>query len=84
MSELREQDTQRPDHYQLPGGVEVLDIIKAQLQQTDLPAFEAYCYGNALKYALRCGRKGPIDSDLRKMANYALLASGVDFREVLR
>lgn len=49
-----------PEHYRLPGGIEVFDLIE------DMP----FCLGSAIKYLLRAGRKPGTnaDNDLAKAA----------------
>lgn len=55
----------RPPHYN-QGEIECIDAIRAALGQD---GFEAYCRGNAIKYAWRCTHKGGVE-DLRKAAWY--------------
>lgn len=51
-----------PPHYRGAGGIEAIDVIeKFQL---------GYHLGNAVKYILRAGRKGPKLEDLRKAIWY--------------
>jgi hypothetical protein len=45
-----------PGHYMLFPGMEAIDVIKAALTPEE---FAGYCKGNALKYRLRAGDKGP-------------------------
>ncbi|WP_405120726.1 DUF3310 domain-containing protein [Pseudomonas leptonychotis] len=45
-----------PKHYQLFPSVEAIDVIKATLTPVE---FLGYLKGNALKYRLRAGDKGP-------------------------
>ena len=52
-----------PDHYQMDGGLEVIDIIDAV---TDV---EAFCKGNALKYICRENKKNGTE-DLEKAVWY--------------
>ena len=58
-----------PAHYTdgMPEGVEVIDIIRAQLSPEE---FRGYLNGNVLKYTLRWKRKGGAE-DLRKSMKYA-------------
>jgi hypothetical protein len=51
-----------PNHYQLPGGIEVLDIVEDM----------SFNLGNATKYLLRAGKKPgvPARTDLRKAMFY--------------
>jgi hypothetical protein len=51
-----------PQHYQLPGGLEVLDLVE------DL----SFCLGNAVKYLFRAGKKPGVSAeiDLQKAVYY--------------
>jgi hypothetical protein len=55
-------EVNHPRHYQLPGGLEVLDLVE------DL----SFNLGNALKYCFRAGRKPGADAetDLKKAVFY--------------
>lgn len=55
----------RPSHY-CKGGLECIDIIKAQLGQRQ---YIGYLYGNVLKYMWRWQDKNGVE-DLRKAAHY--------------
>lgn len=57
-----------PSHYQLHGGMEVIDIIEAVTW--DLPSNEAYAIGNAIKYICRYRNKGKPVQDLEKAKWY--------------
>lgn len=57
-----------PSHYQLHGGMEVIDIIEAVTW--DLPSDEAYAIGNAIKYICRYRNKGKPVQDLKKAKWY--------------
>jgi hypothetical protein len=61
VSEQYEQ-VDHPKHYQMPGGVEVIDLVE------HLP----FNLGNAVKYACRAGQKPGVDAvtDLRKSLWY--------------
>lgn len=50
--------------------IECVDIIKALIEANGLTGYEAYLYGNILKYMWRCGRKGSLANDLDKAKNY--------------
>jgi hypothetical protein len=52
-----------PKHYQIGGGVEAIDIIKASLTSEQ---FKGYMLGNFLKYRLRAGDKGDLQQDIGK------------------
>ena len=54
-----------PDHY--AGEREAIDIIRDALGDD---GFVAFCLGNAIKYRLRAGKKGPIEEDIRKAEWY--------------
>lgn len=49
-----------PDHYQFPGGVQVIDITRHL----------GFLEGNIVKYASRAGRKGDKKEDLLKAKKY--------------
>lgn len=57
-----------PSHYQLHGGMEVIDIIEAVTW--DLPSNEAYAIGNAIKYICRYRNKYKPVQDLEKAKWY--------------
>jgi hypothetical protein len=56
------EEVHHPAHYELPGGLEVMDLVE------DMP----FCLGNAVKYLLRAGRKPgtPAITDLSKALVY--------------
>jgi len=56
------EEVDHPQHYQLPGGVEVIDLIEDM----------SFCLGNALKYLLRAGKKPGVlmETDLMKAVWY--------------
>ena len=54
-----------PDHY--AGEREAIDLIRDALGDD---GFIAFCLGNAMKYRLRAGKKGPTEEDLRKAEWY--------------
>lgn len=64
-----------PSHYtSLP--IEAIKIIKNVLTEAfGEKGFEAYCFGNELKYRLRAGFKGPAQEDIGKALKY------LDFRQ---
>lgn len=51
-----------PEHYELPGGIQVYDVIAATQSREELVGF---CKGNVKKYMLRADRKGGVE-DYRK------------------
>jgi hypothetical protein len=51
---------QSPPHYNLPGGIQVIDLIRG----------ESFLRGNALKYIFRAPHKGKELEDMRKAAEY--------------
>ena len=56
------EQVEHPAHYQMPGGVEVIDLVEW------LP----FNVGNAVKYLCRAGRKPSVEAvtDLRKASWY--------------
>lgn len=56
-----------PKHYQLPNGLEAIDIIDAATR--NLNGTAAVCTGNALKYILRWPNKNGVE-DLKKARWY--------------
>lgn len=56
-----------PSHYMLFPDMEAIDVIKAALTQEE---FAGYCKGNALKYRLRAGEKGPVEKCIAKACWY--------------
>lgn len=61
-------DVEHPSHYDC-GEVEAIQVIEEIVG--GLRGDAAYCLGNTLKYALRAGRKGNLETDLAKARNYA-------------
>jgi len=56
-----------PAHYDLFPGQQAIDVIKAALTPEE---FAGYLKGNALKYRLRAGQKGPAEKCLAKAEWY--------------
>lgn len=52
-----------PSHYMLFPDMEAIDVIIAALTPEE---FAGYCKGNALKYRLRAGSKGPAEKCIAK------------------
>lgn len=52
-----------PSHYMLFPDMEAIDVIRAALTPEE---FAGYCKGNALKYRLRAGDKGPAEKCIAK------------------
>ena len=52
-----------PSHYMLFPDMEAIDVIRAALTPEE---FAGYCKGNALKYRLRAGEKGPVEKCIAK------------------
>jgi len=52
-----------PSHYMLFPDMEAIDVIIAALTPEE---FAGYCKGNALKYRLRAGAKGPAEKCIAK------------------
>lgn len=68
----------RPNHYE--GPIEAIEIIEAIVSGLD--GKSGFLLGNILKYALRAGRKGNAEDDLRKASDYAhRLVSGAWAKE---
>jgi hypothetical protein len=57
-----------PRHY-CRGGMEAKDIIAAMMPP-ELTGYQCWCWGNAMKYMLRLGCKGPALEDLDKALVY--------------
>jgi len=62
---------EHPDHYKdFP--VEVIEMIKAILtMKYGEDGFEAYCFGNEIKYRMRAGLKADTLEDISKSMKYA-------------
>lgn len=56
-----------PAHYQLFPGTEAIDVIEAALTEQQ---FRGFLMGNALKYRLRAGEKGPAEQCIAKAKWY--------------
>lgn len=56
-----------PSHYMLFPDMQAIDVIKAALTPEE---FAGYCKGNALKYRLRAGEKGPVEKCIAKACWY--------------
>ena len=52
-----------PSHYMLFPGMESIDVIQKALTPDE---FIGFCKGNALKYRLRAGEKGPAEKCIAK------------------
>lgn len=63
----KKDNVNHPQHYN-KGGIECLDVIKAFYGKE---AFEGFCAGNMLKYAMRYKHKGQALDDLKKIRFYA-------------
>lgn len=64
---------ERPQHYALFKGIEVQDLMQvvASSKLTDhLSPWETHCFLTMLKYQLRAGEKGDIETDLGKARRY--------------
>lgn len=61
-------EVEHPAHYN-QGEVEAIQIIDEVT--AGLGGFDGYCLGNVLKYSLRAGKKGDLQTDLEKANNYA-------------
>ena len=56
-----------PNHYQMFGTVEVIDMIKGLLTEEE---FRGYLCGSVLKYRLRAGKKDNTLQDIAKALRY--------------
>ena len=56
-----------PSHYDLFDGTEAIEIIARSLTKEE---FRGYCFGNLLKYRLRCGKKDDVNQELSKADKY--------------
>lgn len=65
--QAKKDNVNHPQHYNR-GGIECFDVIKAFYGQE---AFEGFCAGNMLKYAMRYKHKGQALDDLKKIRFYA-------------
>ena len=70
-----------PDHY-TRGSIEVIDCIEALIEGRT--GSEAYCLGNAIKYAARAGYKDPekYSEDLEKAIWYINRANHYHKKEI--
>lgn len=57
----------KPKHYELFEDVEAIEVIARSLTKEE---FRGYCFGNLLKYRLRCGKKDNVDQELAKADKY--------------
>ena len=71
---------EKPSHYVPEEGVECIDYLRQVLTPQE---FLGYCRGNVINYQHRANLKGTPEIDLKKSANYALLAAGYVFRKDL-
>ena len=60
---MKHDEINNPAHYQLFPGCEAIDVIKSALTPEE---FAGYLKGNALKYRLRAGDKGPAEKCIAK------------------
>lgn len=56
-----------PSHYNLFEDVEAIEVIAHSLTKEE---FRGYCFGNLLKYRLRCGKKDNVEQELSKADKY--------------
>lgn len=59
MTDVDMNNVNHPKHYQMPGGIETIDMIKNTLGEE---GFMNYCWGNAIKYICRWKGKGGMES----------------------
>lgn len=57
----------KPKHYELFEDVEAIEVIARSLTKEE---FRGYCFGNLLKYRLRCGKKDSVEQELAKADKY--------------
>lgn len=57
----------KPSHYDLFEDVEAIEVIARSLTKEE---FRGYCFGNLLKYRLRCGKKDNVEQELAKADKY--------------
>ena len=67
-------EVNHPKHYMLFPDMEAIDVIQAVLTPEE---FRGYCRGNALKYRLRAGDKGPAEKCISKSRWYQNRLSAV-------
>ena len=60
---MKHDEINNPAHYQLFPDMEAIDVIRAALTPVE---FAGYLKGNALKYRLRAGDKGPAEKCIAK------------------
>ena len=60
---MKHDEINNPSHYQLFPDMEAIDVIRAALTPVE---FAGYLKGNALKYRLRAGDKGPAEKCIAK------------------
>jgi hypothetical protein len=63
-----------PARYDLGNGIEAIDYIRSQLGDE---AFYSFCIGNAMRYRLRMGKKGPEHIDQEKLKFYEMMAAHI-------
>lgn len=68
-----------PKHYAVFDGTEAIEIIANSLTQEE---FRGYCFGNLLKYRLRCGKKDDVTQELNKADKYKELYE--DYKHLCR
>lgn len=66
MQKKKQDVVHHPNHYQMPGGIEVIDMIRNTL---GYDGFIAYCQGNVMKYVCRYRMKNGVE-DLQKAMVY--------------
>lgn len=60
--------------------IECSDVIRALIEENNVTGYDAYLYGNIIKYLWRYGRKGKRAEDLEKAKNYL---TELEFEEIL-
>ena len=66
------EEVKSPKHYDVFMGIEAKEILKETLNGLgkDMTPYEAYCFGNILKYRLRAGNKDNLKQDIAKANQY--------------
>ncbi len=59
--EIKYDNVNHPEHYQMSGGLEVIDVIESAIESINDPV-EAVCLANVIKYCLRYRFKGGLES----------------------
>lgn len=66
-TEIKQELVNKPKHYELFEDIEAIEVIARSLTKEE---FRGYCFGNLLKYRLRCGKKDNVEQELAKADKY--------------